>query len=83
MLELAPIREDFSDEQGNITRGWASWFQRVKLYAGSVSESGTTANRPTSKLFIGRRFFDTTLGKPIYVKSLSPTVWVDGVGTTS
>jgi hypothetical protein len=46
-----------------------------------IEASGTTANRPTTNLFIGRPYFDTTLGKPIAIKSLGPTVWVDGVGT--
>ena len=96
MLEEAPVREKFEDNSGGtankfhrggggyrMSRGWVSWFAKVKLFAGSVSESGATANRPTKKLFVGRRYFDTTLGKPVYVKSLSPTVWVDGVGTVS
>lgn len=44
-------------------------------------ESGTTTNRPTQNLYVGRIYFDTTLGKQINVKSISPTVWVDGNGT--
>jgi hypothetical protein len=46
-------------------------------------QSGVTANRPDKVLWIGRRYFDTTLGKPVYLKSINPSVWVDGVGTVS
>ena len=47
----------------------------------SATESGTTANRPTVELWIGRRYFDTTLGHPVYLKSVRPSVWVDGTGS--
>lgn len=64
-------------------RPWAQWFARVGSRIVALEQSGVTANRPTTGLWIGRRYFDTTLGKPVYVKSLNPTVWVDGAGTTS
>jgi hypothetical protein len=44
-------------------------------------KSGTTANRPTT-VYVGMPYFDTTLGKMIWVKQVSPTVWVDGTGAT-
>jgi hypothetical protein len=64
-------------------RPWVQWFARLGVAFGANVESGTTANRPTGGLWIGRRYFDTTLGKPVYVKSLGPVVWVDGAGTVS
>ncbi len=42
--------------------------------------SGTTGERPTGQE-IGYRFFDTTLGKPIWVKTTIPYVWVDWAET--
>lgn len=44
--------------------------------------SGTTASRPTVGIYVGMPFFDTTLGKQISVKQVSPAIWVDGTGTT-
>ena len=64
-------------------RPWVQWFARVGAVVGANTSSGVTADRPASGLWIGRRYFDTTLGKPVYVKSLGPVVWVDGAGTTS
>lgn len=40
--------------------------------------SGPTKFRPTEGLFIGRQFFDTTLGYPIW---WSGTKWVNSSGT--
>jgi hypothetical protein len=34
-------------------------------------------------LYIGQPFFDATLGYLVNVKSLNPTVWVNGAGTPS
>jgi len=41
-----------------------------------VTESGTTANRPTRNLVVGQQFFDVTLRKPIWLYTTSPAVWV-------
>jgi parallel beta-helix repeat protein len=41
-----------------------------------------TVSRPSTNLFVGLRVFDTTLGKPIWLKTVAGPVWVDGVGTT-
>ena len=45
---------------------------------------GTTVERQaitTTDLVAGESFFDTDLSKPLYVQSISPTVWVDSGGT--
>ena len=42
---------------------------------------GTTTQRPANAT-IGFRYFDTTLNKPIFLKTQSPNVWVDSTGTT-
>ena len=40
---------------------------------------GTTENRPTTNLFVGLQYFDTTLNKPIWYKGNG---WVDSTGTS-
>ena len=67
---------------GRVLPAWSQWFTRVHNAVASLYQSGTTANRPTSLLWVGRVYMDTTLGKPVWVKSVKPTVWVDGAGTT-
>lgn len=46
-----------------------------------VNLHGTTASRPTSSVaVIGQRYFDTTIGRPLYFNG---TTWVDGAGSVS
>lgn len=68
------------DEDGNADPTWDQWFNRVQSIVGAAQQSGVTANRPTSGLWIGRFFYDTTLNKPVYVSAVRPTVWRDASG---
>ncbi len=60
------------------------WLQSIDADDNMIKASGTTANRPAGSmgfpLWVGYYYFDTTLGKPIWLTSLSPTVWVDATG---
>ncbi len=64
-----------------FSRSWYAWIARVHVVISSAQASGGTANRPTSVLWIGRRFYDTTLNKPVFVSAVKPTVWRDAAGT--
>ena len=49
----------------------------------NFTRSGTTGARPTSSMsarWIGMQFYDTTLGKPVFLHSVNPDVWHDGSG---
>lgn len=65
---------------GVPTITWEAVFTHWHAIIETGQQSGATTARPTSQLWIGRFFFDTTLGKPVWVKSVQPTVWVDGSG---
>ena len=57
------------------------WFDNAvatinDAYAGTC----TTSTRPTNAV-IGQHTFDTTLGVPIWLKSVNPQVWVNAAGT--
>lgn len=75
-----PADLPLTDGNGRITHVWGQWFSRAHNAAASLYQSGTTANRPASLLWIGRQYFDTDLGKPVWVQSVKPTVWVDATG---
>ena len=68
-------------DDGQTNRQWLQRFDRVHSIASAQQQSGPTASRPTSRLWVGRQYFDTTLGLPVFVKSVKPTVWVNGAGT--
>ena len=48
----------------------------------SFLPSGSTSGRPED-VVVGSSYFDETLGKPIWVKSIDPIVWVDASGSTA
>ena len=52
--------------------------QLLKDYA---STSGTTAARPTTAT-VGFNYYDTTLNKPVWLKT-APSTWVDATGTAA
>jgi hypothetical protein len=65
---------------GRVLPAWSQWFTRVHAAVSSLYQSGSTANRPTVGLWIGRRYYDTTLNKPVWVSAVKPTVWRDAAG---
>jgi hypothetical protein len=70
------------DENGNATPGYKPFFSTVFMLLNALSSSGTTANRPTTFLFAGRTYFDTSLaanGKPIW-RNKGNTGWIDATG---
>lgn len=53
------------------------------LGGGATSGSGsTTARLALVPTFIGQPFFDTTLGYMMWVKQITPAVWVNAAGVT-
>ena len=60
---------------------WRNFFQSTYAICLALTQSGTTAQRPVKLLWTGRMYWDVTLGKPIWLKSVGPIVWVDATGT--
>jgi hypothetical protein len=81
-----PDNSPIADPSGKVDISWLQWFSRVSAIVNANQQAGTTANRPVRGNWIGRRYFDTTLGKPVFVRSVDTTVsppvttWVDGAG---
>jgi hypothetical protein len=71
---------DYLNQVGKLTNDVVKDWNTVYQYV--MGMSGTTDKRPITNLYVGVQFFDTTLGKPIYCKQLSPIIWVDANGTT-
>jgi hypothetical protein len=59
-----------------------AWYGAVGRLLNAITGTGTTAQRPTKGLYVGRPYFDQSLaagaGKPIWYNG---TAWVDGAGT--
>lgn len=69
----SPITE--SGEKVNFP--WLQWFSQVNAVVNAAQQSGSTADRPTRFLWLGRRYYDTDLGKPVFVRAVKPVVWRD------
>lgn len=89
-LISAPAQNEFLDPhsvapesaKARPTTSWVTFFSNAYQLLDALSSSGTTAQRPTKFLFAGRTYFDTTLGKPIWILSVAAGVgtWVDAAG---
>ncbi len=78
-----PTSVDLTAKGGMTTSAWRAWLELLYYFVKPLGGSGTTAQRPilATGLYVGLQFFDTTLGKPVFVKTVaSPAVWVDATG---
>ena len=75
-----PDNDRTVDPAGKLTAPWLKWASDVDKLVTAAKLSGTTANRPVDYLFIGRQYFDTDLGKPVFLKDVGPAQWVDAMG---
>ena len=84
LIPSPPFNSPLIGEDGKPTKSGSEWLNLIWLAANSVTESGTTAQRPTTNLWIGRVYMDTTLGMPIWVSAVTPSiVWVDATGASA
>jgi len=65
---------------GKFTQPWLNWASDIDRFVTAAKLSGPTANRPTDYLYIGRPYFDTSLGYQINLKSVMPNIWVNAMG---
>lgn len=74
-LPTAPM----TDATGNVNQQWLFTFARWNDMLNDMTDEGTTAQRPTTRLYVGRPFIDRTLNKQIWFSAL-PNVWRDAAG---
>lgn len=80
-LSAIPTTQRIAQKDGTLEQTYASWFSSIQKWLSPQGQFGPTASRPTKNLWVGQDFFDQTLGYKVTIKSLNPTVWVDGSGT--
>jgi hypothetical protein len=78
MIQAPPNQQQLQDAAGKVSPLWQLFFSNIFGSVTALQQSGTTAQRPTKGLYVGRPYFDTTLG---YSINYNGTVWVDGAGT--
>jgi hypothetical protein len=63
-------------QTGTTIRGWTP-----AMIKAAANRSGTTAQRPTTSP-VGFSYFDTTLNKPVWLKT-APSTWIDATGAAA
>lgn len=79
-LTPPPLSMDMSQKGGKMTGPWLVWFQNAYNLIKALGGNGATGTRPTANTYVGQQFFDSTLGKPVFLKQVNPAVWVDATG---
>lgn len=80
MKGLGPVPRTEITPKAFLTAPWTAWFAQLWGLAVALGGNGATAARPTNNLYVGLMFFDTSLGIPVFVQSVGPTVWVNAAG---
>ena len=73
------------DRNGTALPGYKAFLSALSAIIQALTLSGTTAQRPTALLWIGRPYWDSTLTKPIWVKAVNASgvaTWADATGAT-
>lgn len=76
------------DDQGRITTPWLQVFRLWGVTVTAARQSGPTAERPTAGVWVGFRYYDTDLNKPVYVYNVAMVSggsggWADAAGFTA
>jgi hypothetical protein len=85
-MSLQPIPTDRRIDKGKqveIDPAWLAWFGSIQFWLFPNGQYGPTSARPTTNLYIGRMYYDTTLHYPVWVNAISPSVvWHNASGAT-
>lgn len=80
-LSPTPTKPIITEKGDRLPAVFQSWFGSIQQWLGPQGQTGTTAKRPTTNLWIGLCYYDTTLGYPVFVHQISPSiVWHNAAG---
>lgn len=82
-VQVPTSLQEIIDQDGKVKQEWATFFHALQQTSHNGTRSGPTASRPTDRTlrWVGMPYFDTDLGKSVYLKIASSNTWVDGSGT--
>lgn len=78
-MKIATPRDDLVLDDKKPSRTMAVWLSQASQMLTALGSSGTTADRPTAFIFVGRTYFDIDLGIPVFYDG---TNWINSAGTT-
>jgi hypothetical protein len=75
-----PKGSDTFDYDVFLRQNFSTLDEKVGYLLSELALSGTTAARPTTNNYVGRRYWDTSLQKPVF---WTGSTWKDSTGTTA
>lgn len=82
-LQAPPLPRLEISYKGKLLEPWGGWFSQVQTMLLNFGLSGATSARPTTNVWVGMIYFDTTLGYPVFCKTAGATpTWVNASGTS-
>lgn len=76
-----PTRPHITEKGDRLDQRYQAWFGGIQQWLGPVGQFGLTAARPTKNLYIGLSYYDQTLGLPVFVHQISPSIiWHTAAG---
>lgn len=82
LLDQVPTNQRISTTE-EVDPVWSRWFTRLVILFNTLQATGTTAQRPNPAPFVGFRFFDTTLGYPVWWNGSSWIMAAQAAGITA
>lgn len=80
-LSPAPTDPFMTDPGGRLRPTWQSWLSSLQSWVRPLGSFGTTTQRPTMGLYIGYMYIDQSLGYPVWVYQVSPSIiWHNASG---
>jgi len=62
----APFQSVITEASQKLASVWSQWFSQLEWIISTLVMSGKTSERPTTRLWEGQRYFDTTLGQLVF-----------------
>jgi len=62
-LPNAPFQSVLTEAGGKISSVWSQWVAQLNAIVSSLTLAGSTSQRPTQQLWIGQRYWDSTLNQ--------------------
>lgn len=80
-INTPPLNGPLVNSEGAGVNAFSQWLMQAFRLLFDIQNSGTTAQRPTINLYVGKFYFDDSLGIPIWLQVVGPpAVWIDATG---
>lgn len=62
----APFQSVITEIGGKLSSVWSQWISQLEYIVKTLTMAGKTSERPTERLWIGQRYYDSTLNQLVF-----------------